>query len=100
MYTWTCSSFVLVYYCTDCKKDLSAVVPTLPSSVRCNIASYCTGVTCCFAESSVLGTHFRVGVHLDDCNHVLTINVEQLTLKIELNGYNFGKSEYMQSKVR
>lgn len=77
---------------TDCKKDLSTVLPTLPVFARCNIASHCTGVTCCLAESSVLGTHFTVGVHLDDCNHVLTISVEQLSLKVDLNGYSFGRN--------
>ena len=79
----------------DCKSNLAASLPTLPSSVRCNVPDHCTGVTCCVAEDSVLRHQFTVGVQLDDCNHVLTFEVEKLKIEIALKGYNFGTICYV-----
>jgi hypothetical protein len=42
-------------------------------------------------EADVLRTHLTVGVELDDCRHVLTFQVEQLKIKIQLHDYSFGK---------
>lgn len=76
----------------DCKKDLTSLLPVLPSNVRCNIPSFCTGVTCCIEETNVLRTGITVGVELDDCSHVLTFQVEQLKIRIQLHDYSFGKN--------
>ncbi|XP_062616058.1 uncharacterized protein LOC134277763, partial [Saccostrea cucullata] len=86
----------------DCKKDLTNALPTLPSNVRCNIPSFCTGVTCCIEESKVLRRQLTVGVELDDCNHVLTFQVEQLKIKIQLHDYSFGVTEkrYLMNVVQ
>uniref|UniRef100_K1PXP9 Uncharacterized protein n=1 Tax=Magallana gigas TaxID=29159 RepID=K1PXP9_MAGGI len=80
-------------FTSNCKENLDSSLPALPSSVRCSIPDYCTGVTCCVAENSVLRHHFTVGVQLDDCNHILTFEVEKLKIEIALNGYNFGMTE-------
>ena len=39
----------------------------------------------------MLRHEFTVGVQLDDCNHILTFEVEKLKIEIALKGYNFGK---------
>ena len=90
------NSYCIGCYCffpfvEDCKSNLGTSLPTLPSSVRCNVPDHCTGVTCCVAEDSVLRHLFMVGVQLDDCNHVLTFEVEKLKIEIALKGYSFGK---------
>lgn len=90
--------FIILFSVQDCKKNLDSSLPALPSSVRCSIPDYCTGVTCCVAENSVLRHHFTVGVQLDDCNHILTFEVEKLKIEIALNGYNFGKINFMKAK--
>lgn len=81
----------ITFYFADCKKDLSSILPQIPSSVRCNIPSFCTGITCCIEESKVLRRQFTVGVEIDDCNHVMKVHLEQLTIRIQLHGYSFGK---------
>ena len=43
----------------------------------------------------MLRHQFTVGVQLDDCNHVLTFEVEKLKIEIALKGYNFGKICYV-----
>ena len=79
------------YFLSECTKDLPNILPILPSFVRCNVPSFCTGVTCCIEESKILRRHFIVGVTLDDCNHIMTFQVEQLTVKIQLHNYSFGR---------
>ncbi|XP_062579219.1 uncharacterized protein LOC134241150, partial [Saccostrea cucullata] len=77
----------------ECKSGVTSNLPALPSTVRCNIPDYCTGVTCCLAEDSVLRHHFTVGVKLDDCNHILTFQIEKLKIEIALKDYSFGVVE-------
>ncbi|XP_062593831.1 uncharacterized protein LOC134255325, partial [Saccostrea cucullata] len=73
----------------ECKSGLTSNLPALPSTVKCNIPDYCTGITCCVAENSVLRHRFTVGVKLDDCNHILIFQIEKLNIEIALKDYNF-----------
>lgn len=84
------SACAMNLFFVDCKKDQNTTLPALPSFVRCNVPSFCTGITCCIEENKVLRRHFTVGVELDDCNHVMTFQVEQLKIQIKLHDYSFG----------
>lgn len=90
IYTFIHLHVQLICFFVDCKKDLNTTLPALPSFVRCNVPSFCTGITCCIEENKVLRRHFTVGVELDDCNHVMTFQVEQLKIQIKLHDYSFG----------
>lgn len=94
IHTSACTIYLFIYF-VDCKKDLNTTLPVLSSFVRCNVPSFCTGITCCIEENKVLGRHFTVGVELDDCNHIMTFQVEQLKIQIKLHDYSFGNSPYL-----
>lgn len=89
----------LFLFFVDCKKDLNTNLPALSSSVRCNVPSFCTGITCCIEENKVLRRHFTVGVELDDCNHIMTFQVEQLKIQIKLHDYSFGNPLFVSILV-
>lgn len=89
----------LFLFFVDCKKDMNTTLPALSSSVRCNVPSFCTGITCCIEENKVLRRHFTVGVELDDCNHIMTFQVEQLKIQIKLHDYSFGNPLFVSILV-
>lgn len=78
---------------------MNTTLPALSSSVRCNVPSFCTGITCCIEENKVLRRHFTVGVELDDCNHIMTFQVEQLKIQIKLHDYSFGNPLFVSILV-
>lgn len=95
MYNCSVVFFFSFSFFVDCKKDLNTTLPVLSSFVRCNVPAFCTGITCCIEENKVLRRHFTVGVELDDCNHIMTFQVEQLKIQIKLHDYSFGNSPYL-----
>ncbi|XP_053398211.1 uncharacterized protein LOC128556642 [Mercenaria mercenaria] len=74
----------------ECPKPIDVAV--LPEFIACHIPSYCTGVDCCVYVDLVKRS-FKIYVHLDPCNYIFAIGIDQFGLNISLLEYDWGKTE-------
>lgn len=85
-----CVDDLCLWVIVACPQDLASPFLTLPLHARCHIPHYCSGFSCCVHDEHILHHHFTVGIRLDDCNHLVTIQLEKIFIEIPLVNYTFG----------
>lgn len=85
-----CVDDLCLWVIVACPQDLASPFLTLPLHARCHIPHYCSGFSCCVHDEHILHHHFTVGIRLDDCNHLVTIQLEKIFIEIPLVNCTFG----------
>lgn len=67
---------------------------TTADKVTCYLPSLCTAVDCC-VEVEPLSRSFNVYLHIDPCNYLLRVGIDNFYFNQSLDRYTFGKAFFL-----